>query len=283
MPASQKVNIKTLGIIAGGGQLPFQLVQSCLEQDIQPVLVGFEEHTPVALMQKHPHLWASMGQAGKIIKFFQKNNVKDLVMIGRVKRPSFSKLKPDFKAVKILSRAGFKALGDNGLLSALKEELEAEGFSLHGISDFCENLTAKEGPYGKFKPSRDEHKSIQFGVEVSQKIGALDIGQSIIVQDGIIIGVEAAEGTDELIKRCKPLLNEEKGGVLVKTCKPQQDRDLDLPTIGMSTLENAYASGLSGIAIQSGNTLVVDAENLAKAADAYKMFLIGISINQDKH
>ncbi len=280
MPTKQKVNnINKLGIIAGGGELPAYLIFICKQKNIEPFIVGFEGQTSKDIMIGNKHLWANIGSAGKIIDFFKSNKVTDLVLIGGVKRPSFKEIKPDLKAVKILSKIGFRAMGDSDLLSALKKELELEGFTLHAMHDFCDDLLVKEGVIGSYSPKPEHKVDIELGLKVSQEIGAMDIGQSVIVQNGMVIGVEAVEGTDALINRCAALLQNGGGGILVKTCKPQQDKALDMPTIGVNTIINAHKAGLCGIVLQAGNVIVVDVKNIAKYADKYKIFVVGVSIN----
>ena len=284
MSAAQEIDntdIKKLGIIAGGGSLPSQLISACRDKDIEPFIVGIEGQTNEGLKDDNQHFWTHLGSAGKIIKYFRSHGVKDLVMIGHIKRPAFNELKPDLKAVQILSRIGMKALGDNGLLTALKSELEREGFELHGIHKFCDNLFVREGLVGTIKPKQEDQPSIARGIKVSQGIGQMDVGQSVIIQNGIIIGVEAIEGTDGLISRCKPLLKKGRGGILIKTCKPNQDKDLDLPTIGLQTVENAYQSGLVGIVIQAKHVIITDLEAIAEYADKHKIFVLGVSIENN--
>ncbi len=281
MPAKQKINnINKLGIIAGGGELPAYLIFICKQNNIEPFIVGFEGQTSKDIMDGNTHLWANIGSVGEIIDFFKSNKATDLVLIGGVKRPSFKEIKPDLKAVKILSKIGFRALGDNDLLSALKKELELEGFTLHAMHDFCDDLLVKEGVIGTYASKPEHDSDIELGLRVSQEIGAMDIGQSVIVQNGMVIGVEAVEGTDALINRCSALLQNGGGGILVKTCKPQQDRALDMPTIGVNTIINAHKAGLCGIVLQAGNVIIVDAKNLAKIADEYKIFVIGVSVKK---
>ena len=111
---------------------------------------------------------------------------------------------------------------------------------------------------------------------MSQALGRLDIGQSAIVEDGIVLGLEAAEGTDKLIKRCKSYKKKPKGGVLVKTCKPQQDKDLDLPTIGPDTVELCAEAGLNGIALHAHHSLLLDIEKVKDLANKHKLFVSGI-------
>ena len=171
-----------------------------------------------------------------------------------------------------------KAIGDNNLLSAVRRLLEDEGFQIHGIHKFADELLAPDGLAGKIKPKKEDWADIERGLEVSQNLGALDVGQSVIVQEGIVLAVEAAEGTDEMIRRAKYLKRKGRGGVLVKTCKPQQDRDL--PTIGPETVRLAIESGLSGIVVHAGHSLIIDPEEVEAIADKHKLFVIGVHPEQ---
>jgi hypothetical protein len=283
MSAPQEIeHIKKLGIIAGGGLLPAYLLDVCSRKGISVHIAALHGQCDQTLIKEHPEnqtLWADLGNAGKIINFFKKNEISDLVMIGSVKRPTLSQIKPDLKAIQILSQIGFKALGDNSLLSALKGELEKDGFTVRAIQDFCDKLLMPRGILGDYKTSPEDQATIEFGIQKSQEIGAKDIGQSVIVQNGKVIGVEDAKGTDALIKRCAPLLKPEiGGGILVKTCKPQQDTALDLPTIGINTVQNAHDAGLKGIVLHAGYTLLVDPKSVAEYANKYNIFVIGVDI-----
>ncbi|MGH1403214.1 MAG: LpxI family protein [Alphaproteobacteria bacterium] len=280
MSATQEIkSIKRLGIIAGRGSLPAYLVSICKRDGIEPFIIGFHGQTPESLMHKTPHhMWVSLGCAGKIIEFFKDNQVSDLVLIGGITRPAWNEIRPDFKGIQILSRIGLKAMGDNSLLSAIKAELQNEGFELHGIHKFCDKLLMQKGAIGKYQIPEDDQETVNLGINTSQAIGALDIGQSVIVQNGMVIGVEAIEGTDTLIDRCSPLLRKGHNGILVKTCKPQQDQDLDLPTIGVETVINAHKAGLTGIILQAEKVLIIDPQSIAEYADKYKIFIAGVEI-----
>ncbi|MDH5723114.1 MAG: UDP-2,3-diacylglucosamine diphosphatase LpxI [Alphaproteobacteria bacterium] len=276
MSAPQEVSsIKKIGIITGGGDLPRKVIAYCDEHDISVFLICFEGHTDKETAEGRESLWVGLGEAGKIMNTLKKNDVYDLVMAGKIKRPNLRSLKTDLKGAQIISRIGLKAMGDDGLLGALRKELEQEGFTLHGVEKFSEGLIAKSGPIGKYKPLEEDWSSIQHGFNIAQEIGRLDIGQSVIVQDGVIMGVEGAEGTDALIERCASLLKKERRAFLVKTCKPQQDKDMDLPTIGPDTIMQAYKSGLSGIIIHAENSIILDIKAIAKKADSYKIFVYG--------
>lgn len=267
---------RKLGIIAGQGALPEELVVCCRARNIAPYVVALKGFTDEAFLDGIDHVWVKLGQAGRIMSFFRENGVSDLVMIGAVKRPSWHEIRPDFKAVKILSRIGLTKLGDNGLLTALKAELEREGFSLCAVQDFMPDLLTPEGALGQYSFAQEDVYSITIGFRASQALGALDIGQSVVVQDGMVLAVEGVEGTDALIMRSASLQKKGRGAILVKSCKPHQDKSLDLPTIGAATVEEAYKAGFCGIVIEAGNVLVPNRKDVAECADRYKLFVQGV-------
>lgn len=269
--------IKNLGIIAGGGMLPMRLLQECDRREIYPFIVAFEGQTDPSVVEGREHIWIQPGRVGCAIRALKSHDVRDLVFIGALRRPSFSELRPDLKAFIFFLRYGFNFFGDNDLLTSIRHFLEREGFRMHGIHAFVEDLLTGAGPVGRYKPLKGDWETIRRGIEAAQMLGALDIGQSIIVQQGCVLAVEGAEGTDQLIRRCKPLIRRGRGAILVKMSKPNQDRDIDLPAIGPETVKNAIEAGLIGIVAETGGSLIIDPERVAALADAHKMFVLGVS------
>lgn len=138
-------------------------------------------------------------------------------------------------------------------------------------------VLAPEGPLGKVMPNKQAQRDIEIGVKVAHAIGAYDVGQAVIVKNGQILGVEAAEGTDGLIFRCAALAGDGLGGVLVKAKKPYQDSRVDLPAIGIKTIENVHQAGFEGIAIEAGGSVVIDKKAVVNKADALGIFLVGFT------
>jgi DUF1009 family protein len=184
-------------------------------------------------------------------------------------------LKPDWRAAKFFARVGLRVLGDDGLLSAVTREIESEGFRMVGADSILGGLVTPEGPMGKHLPDAQGEADIAHGFRVVRALGALDIGQAAVVQQGLVLGVEAIEGTDALLQRVAGLAREGLGGVLIKASKPGQERRVDLPTIGLRTLTLARAAGLRGVALEAGHSLILDREKLVTEADAAGMFLTG--------
>lgn len=270
---------RKLGIIAGGGTIPQMLIDECLAQGIDFTVLAIEGNADKNLFAKadFPYQWIRIGQAGTGFKHFAEQKVQDVVMIGTIRRPSFFDLVPDLRTTAFFAKVGAKALGDDGILRALVNEIEKEGMTVKGIHEVMPELLIKSGILTRHKPSKRDLTDIKRGIEAALALGQLDIGQAVVVQQGLVLGVEAIEGTDELLRRCKDYRRKGGGGVLVKLRKPQQDLRIDLPTIGPRSVERAHESALEGLVVHAGNGLVVDEQETIALADKYGMFIIGVN------
>jgi DUF1009 family protein len=264
-----------IGIVAGGGGLPRKLVQACREARIEFFVLALEGAAEPETVADAPHAWCRLGAGGAALGLLRDNGVTDLVFAGGVQRPSLAALRPDWRAAKFFARVGYRALGDDGLLSAIVKEVEAEGFRVRGADQLLE-LVMPEGMLSALAPDADAQADIARGVEVARTLGTLDVGQAVVVQQGFVLGIEAIEGTDALLRRCAGLCREGAGGVLVKMAKPGQELRTDLPTIGPETVAAAKEAGLRGIAVEAGATIVLDRDEVIRAADAAGLFVVGI-------
>ncbi len=269
---------RKLGIIAGGGSIPALLVRHCQEQGRDFFVLAIEGNADKSFFSGDiPHQWIRIGQAGTGFKRLAEEKVQDVVMIGTIRRPSFFDLMPDLRTTAFFAKIGTKALGDDGILRALVKEIESEGMAVKGVQEVMPDILVKSGVLGKHKPDKQALADIERGIEVAAELGKLDVGQAVVVQQGLVLGVEGIEGTDELIRRCQDYKRKGVGGVLVKLRKPQQDMRIDLPTIGTRTVERAHETGLRGIAVHAGNGLIVDETEVIKLADKYGLFVIGVT------
>jgi DUF1009 family protein len=266
-----------LGIVAGGGGLPRRLVESCCAVGRDVFVLALEGAAEPATVRDVPHAWCRIGAAAAGLALLRDNNVTELVLAGGIRRPSLAALRPDWRAAKLFARIGYRALGDNGLLSAVVSELELEGFRVIGADQLLDRPLVPEGPLGKIRPDPQAEADIKHGLRIARSLGALDIGQAVVVQQGLVLGVEAIEGTDDLLRRCAALRREGPGGVLVKVEKPGQERRADRPTIGARTVELAAEAGLRGIAIEAHATIVLDRDEVVQAADRAGLFVVGVS------
>jgi UDP-2,3-diacylglucosamine hydrolase len=265
-----------LGIVAGGGGLPRKLVDSCRAAGRDVFVLALEGAAEPETVRGVPHAWCRIGAAARGLALLRENNVSELVLAGGIRRPSLAALRPDWRAAKLFARIGYRALGDDGLLSAVVSELEQEGFRVVGPDQLLAGALVPEGPLGKIRPDAQSAADIEHGLCVARALGALDVGQAVIVQQGLILGVEAIEGTDELLRRCAALRREGPGGVLVKVEKPGQERRADRPTIGLRTILLAAETGLRGIAIEADATIVLDRDEVIRAADRTGLFVVGV-------
>ncbi|MDX2094546.1 MAG: UDP-2,3-diacylglucosamine diphosphatase LpxI [Alphaproteobacteria bacterium] len=274
-------SLPALGIIAGSGELPRVLIQACLDTGRPYFVLALEEtaEEATATLAGTHYAVIRFGAIGKAFDILRKHQVRELVMAGRVTRPRIASIRPDLKGAKLLARIGTQLLsGDNELLSNIVTFLEEEGFRVAGAEDVVRDLLTPEGMIGSIYPDKRAQSDIETGARMARAVGALDIGQAVMVHNGIILGVEAAEGTDGLISRCALLRPEEKGGVLVKVKKPQQERRVDLPTIGVETVERLAECGFAGVAVEAGASLILNRREVARRADALGVFVIGFSI-----
>jgi DUF1009 family protein len=265
-----------VGIIAGGGALPGQLIAALRRQGRDCFVIAITGSADLAALDGVDHACLRMGEAGRAFRLMQEKGVTEIVMAGPVRRPTLKDLHPDWRTARFFARIGLKALGDDGLLRAVIAEIESEGFKVVAAQEILGDALAPKGVWGGVAPDAQAESDIGRGIEVAQGLGRLDVGQSAVVQQGIVLGVEAVEGTDALLARAGLLRREGPGGVLVKLCKPGQDRRVDLPTIGVETVRQAAQAGLRGVAVEAGAALVVDLDAVVKLADAEGLFVAGI-------
>lgn len=267
-----------LGIIAGGGILPRILINHCIKTKRDYFVLAIENNADKDLFSEDiPHKWIRIGQAGTGFKTLTDESVSEVIMIGTIHRPTISELVPDLRTAAFFARIGLKSIGDDGILRALIKEIESDGMRVVGIHEVLPDLLVKEGKLTKTKPDKQALADIERGIDVALTLGRLDVGQSVIVQQGLVLGVEGIEGTDKLIERCGAYQRKGDGAVLVKLRKPQQDMRIDLPTIGQRTIENLHSAGMRGIAVHAGNALIVNEAETIALADKYGIFIMGIN------
>ena len=252
------------------------MIESCRAAGRDVFVLALQGAADRATVERVPHAWCRIGAAATALDLLRANAVTELVLAGGVRRPSLATLRPDWRAAKFFARVGYRALGDDGLLSAVVNELEREGFRVIGADQLLDRAALPEGPLGRVRPDADALADIAHGMRLARAIGALDIGQAVVVQQGFVLGVEAIEGTDGLLRRCAQLRRDGPGGVLVKAEKPGQEKRADRPTIGPKTVTLAAEGGLRGIAAEAGATLVLDRDKVIGLADAAGLFVFGI-------
>lgn len=272
-----------LGIIAGGGDLPIRLAEACASAGRAFYVLAIEGMAKPAA-DKFPHARIALGSVGHAMKLLKDEACKEVVFAGIVKRPDFAKLKPDWRGARLIPRlisAGRH--GDDALMKVVLQEFEREGFKVIGAEQVFAGLLAKAQVLTRAQPSDKDRYDIARGIETVRALGRLDIGQGAVVCEGLVLAVEAAEGTDAMLERCALLPREIRGsgearrGVLVKLAKPAQERRIDLPTMGVATVERAAKAGLAGIAVEAGAALIIDEAETIACADRLGLFVAGVA------
>ncbi|MCL2041967.1 MAG: UDP-2,3-diacylglucosamine diphosphatase LpxI [Bacteroidales bacterium] len=270
--------MEKLGILAGNGAMPKEVVDHCKTTNREFFVVGLEPHVLPETVQDTPHVLAKVGEIGKILKNFQKNQVKEIVFAGGVRRPSLKELIPDWEGAKLMTKLAIRKMSDDDIFRMLFNEIEKKGFKVVGAQEVMPQMLLLEGACGKTKPSKEDLEDIQTGIKVAQALGALDVGQACVVQEGMILAVEAKEGTDAMMDRAHSVKRSGKSPVLVKIVKPGQETRVDLPTIGPRTIEAMKRNGIKGMAVEIGGTLLLEREKTIKMADEAKIFIVGVKI-----
>jgi hypothetical protein len=257
--------------------MPLRVIAAAQATGRQVFAVVVEGWAEPADFSHVPHVVVRVGAGGYAIEQFRAHGVRQIVMCGRAQRPSLMAIRPDAGMARMLLRVGIAAWqGDDGLLKAVVRILEEDGFEVVPSQAIVRDILPEPGLLGATAPEELARGDIRRGIAVVRALGAVDVGQCAVVQQGLVLGVEAIEGTDALLARCAGLRREGPGGVLVKLVKPGQDRRVDLPTIGPVTVAGAAAAGLVGIAIEARGTIVVDRPATVAAADAAGLFLLAL-------
>jgi DUF1009 family protein len=275
-----------LCIIAGGGEMPLTVARAAEAQGRDVHIFGISG-TADRRIESYPHDWINFGHIGRILSVSRRKNCKQMVIVGSVRRPRLSDLRFDLGAlVNLRSLFDWTVGGDNSVLTGIIRFFESKGFTVIGAHDIAPELLAKREVLTRRKPGKSDEKDIALGLEVVKTLGALDVGQAAVVVNEYVLAVEAAEGTDRMLERCKDLnkwgmrTGRKRSGVLVKCAKPGQERRIDLPTIGPETVRAAAHAGLAGIAVAANDVLIVNRDELAREADADGLFVVGIDLRK---
>jgi len=268
---------RKLGIVAGHGDLPFELYDAALRQGRDTFVLALENQADPEKLNGIPHEWVSVNAIGGVLEAAHRNGIEDMVLTGDFQPWHLLNENPDewlrarLPEIKERMRGG-----ENEAVAYVIEEFEKEGICIIAARALAANMFPETGLLGRHEPNTEAWLDIARGVEAAKTIGRLDIGQAVVVQRRVVLAVEGVEGTDALIQRSSDLRKDGPGPILVKMMKPQQELRADPPTIGPRTVELAVESGFSGIALEAGGALVVDRKAVVRIADDADMFLVAV-------
>ena len=273
-----------VAIICGGGSIPFAVADAVVRQGRRPVLFPFRGWADAKAVERYPHYWSYIGQFGRFLRIARREGCRDVIFIGSLVRPAIWEIRLDWKTFRLLPWIIRQFYGgDDHLISGMARLFEEHGFRLLAAQDVAPEILMPEGLLAGKKPSERDQADIAHGLALIEAIGRFDVGQAVVVANKHVLGVEAAEGTDQLLarmaelRRSRRIRSPEGTGVLVKAPKPAQDRRFDLPSIGPATVEAAAAAGLAGIAVLAGGTIVADPARMVSSADKAGLFVVGVS------
>lgn len=266
--------IQRFGLIAGKGELPVAHAEKVRRMGLDLVAIALDKSSGAALepfCSRVVHL--GIGQVGKILETLKRENVRGVTLLGKVdKRLIFNRPRLDLRAIRILTRS--KNHEDHSLMETIVRELETEGIRVLDQSLFLEDLFAPKGPISDRVPSGREREDVEYGIPLARQIAGLNIGQTLVVKDRMVVAVEAAEGTDETIRRAGQCGARE--FVVIKMAKKGQDPRFDVPTVGPGTLRIIGKNGGTVLAVEAGKTLLVDREEALSVAKKHKISILGV-------
>ena len=272
---------RKLGIVAGGGQAPVALAEHCAATG-QAYWVSRIAPFADPALDAHPGASFNIGKMGARLAALAAENVDAVTMVGAVPRPDFAAVEFDEHGLSMLPKLAAAARhGDDALLRVLIDELEDAGYLVVGADDALSELRAPAGALGAHAPSARNREDMIKAARLAAALGPFDAGQAVCVCDGLVLAIEAQEGTDAMLARVAGLPVEVRGttqarrGVLMKRPKSIQDRRIDLPTIGARTIERAAEAGLAGVAIEAGGAMILARASVIERADALGLFVYG--------
>jgi len=259
-----------VGLIAGNGRFPLIFAQTARAAGIAVVAVAHEgETTPELASSVEAITWIKVGQLERMIGAFRDSGIARAVMAGGIRKAAlFEHFEPDERGQRFLARLG--SFGDDAILRGLAGELESEGIRIVESTLFLESILTPHGPLTTRSPDAAQWKDIRLGIAVAKAVGQWDVGQSVVIHSGIIVAIEAIEGTDATMRRGRA------GAVVVKASKPQQDLRFDVPAVGLETIRTCAEVGIAVLALEAGKTLLLDKDEMLRRAEAAQLAIVGV-------
>lgn len=263
-----------IGLIAGGGQFPVLFSKEANARGYEVFAAAFIGEADEQLQDHVAGIeWMHLGQVRRLIRFFKKSRVPEAVMLGTIRKTRlFTDVRPDMKAISLV--AAMRNTHDDGILTAFADLLDKEGIRIRASTFLLPELLAVPGVWTKRKPNRSEAGDMSLGFRLAKAIGRLDIGQCIVLGGGSVLAVEAIDGTDATIERGGRLANGH--AVVVKVCKPNQDRRFDIPAVGIQTIRTMASAGATALAIEAGGAVVFDREEMISLADRHRIAIVAL-------
>ena len=265
-----------VGIIAGGGKLPILIGENLIKSGRSIVFFCIEAYAKKNDYIKYTNIFIKIKSLSKILKLLKVQGIKKVIMAGYIKRPSLKDIHFDYKTIKFIKEYALQPKGDDKLLLTIVKFFEKEGFNFIDWKKECKDLFVKEDNLSKKIPNKISLENLYKGLKVFKILGKIDLTQSMIIQNSVVLGVEAAEGTDELIKRCSKYKKKGDKGVLLKFSKFNQDSRFDVPVIGLKTLKLLKKYNYEGIFVEKEKSIILDKDKVIKYCNNNSLFISGV-------
>lgn len=269
--------MENVGLLAGIGTLPGEFLDAAHLQGYRVICISVIPGTDPELKEKADVYYEiNAFKLNKIIKTLVKENVKEVTLLGKVTKEWLYKdhVMPDLRAIKLLNHLRKQNFKDDTITLAIVDELKKDGISVLDQTKYLKPLMPGPQVFTKKQPTKDQWEDIKFGFDAAKTIGAMDLGQTVVVKDRAVMAVEAIEGTDACIKRGGLLARE--GAVVVKTAKPGQDSRFDVPAIGLTTLKSMLESKCTVLAIEAHRTLFAEKEKVLELAEREGIVILAV-------
>ena len=265
--------MNNIGIIAGGGNLPIAIGSNLIKKNFNVFFFVIEKFFNTSDYQGLNVTIINLNSAKKIIESLQTKNIDSIIMAGNIERPSITDLSFDFQTFKLAKNLLLNKTGDNSLLVSIKKYFLDNGFDYFDWKEHCPELFANKDDLTKLKPSRKARENLKKALSIFKSFGEIDVGQSMIIQNQIVLGLEAVEGTDNLMIRCKDYKKTGDRGILVKLSKYNQSNILDIPTIGEKTVKLLKDCDYEGVYLERNSCLIINKDKTLDLANQYKVFI----------
>ena len=262
-----------IGIISGGGKLPVLIGNNLIKKKYEVVFFVIEDTFEKQIYSNLNTIKIKLNSIKKIFKKLNENNINKIILAGNIIRPSLKDINFDFETLNFAKKLLLSKKGDNDLLISITKLFKDKGFEYLDWKIYCSELFSNEENLTIKKPSKEASLNLDKALKVFKNYGKLDIGQSIVIQNEIVLGLEAAEGTDNLILRCNDLKKNGDRGILFKASKYNQSNILDIPTIGKQTLNLLMKNDYEGIFIEKNKCIIIDKNETINLANQNNLFI----------
>lgn len=270
-----------LGLIAGEGIFPLLVARGARAAGRKIVCTAFKGSADPELRRECDQFaWVGVAQIGKWIKILKSGGCQQAIMVGRVaKRKMYDRWRyvrniPDWRTLKLWFTELRHDKRDQAVLYAVINELQKEGITLIDSTEYTRDHLAADGVMTHRRPTDVQWSDAAHGWELCQTLSRLDIGQAIAVMNKNVIAVEAMEGTNALIERAGSLCKTG-GWTLIKVSNVRRDMRVDVPTIGLTTIEKLHAAGAGCLVVEAGRTILLEKEKVLELADKHKIAVVG--------